>query len=395
MDRGVVAAPDLFGVEQLLLCRDDELGLRAVIAIDDTTLGPGLGGVRFLAYANDTAGVVECQRLAGAMTLKNAVAELPYGGGKSVILNRGPVRDRAGLMRRFGEFVARTGGAYLPGVDMGTTVDDLAHIGEAGAEVSCAREDPSPWTALGVAAAVRAAVEHVDGRSGIDGVRVLIQGTGHVGGVLARDLAADGARVILADIDGERATALAQELGGTTVPAGAVPQTPCDVFAPCAVARVAAPGTVDRLACRIIAGAANDTLSDRSMAGRLQARGIVYVPDFVANAGGVIHIHARRSGWAEARLDAAVAAIGDRVRDLLARADASGPAPMHGGRSPHEYLHRPPHPSARLLPGGEPASGRHPRRPLRRRIRADPAVRHPGAGARHARPAPPRRAPRA
>jgi leucine dehydrogenase len=328
MDRGEADDPDLFGTEQLVLCRDDELGLRAVIAIADTTLGPGLGGIRFRAYASDAAGVVECQRLAATMTLKNAVAELPYGGAKSVILNHAAIRDRTALMRRFGEFVARTGGAYLPGVDMGTTVDDLAHIAEAGADVSCCEEDPSPWTALGVAAAVRAAVEHVDGRSSIDGVRVLIQGAGHVGGMLARELAADGARIILADIDGERATALAQELGGTTVPADAVLQTPCDVFAPCAVARVAASETINRLACRIIAGAANDTLSDRSIAGLLQARGIVYVPDFVANAGGVIRIHAQRSDWEEGRLQSAVAEIGDRVRELLARADAFGLTPL-------------------------------------------------------------------
>jgi leucine dehydrogenase len=328
MDAGEGAVPELFATEQLVLCRDDALGLRAVIAIDDTTLGPGLGGVRFRAYAGEAAGVVECQRLAAAMTLKNAVAELPYGGAKSVILNRGPVRDRAALMRRFGEFVARTAGAYLPGVDMGTSCSDLALMAEGGADVSCSEEDPSPWTALGVAAAIRAAVEHVDGRSGIDGVRVLIQGAGHVGGTLARDLAGDGARIILADVDRERAEALAAELGGTTVAPDAVLSTPCDVFAPCAVARVAAPDTVGRLACRIIAGAANDTLSQRGVADSLQARGIVYVPDFVANAGGVIHIHALRAGWDEARLGAAVEAIGGRVAELLQTAGATGEMPL-------------------------------------------------------------------
>jgi leucine dehydrogenase len=328
MDQAEDAAVELFGSEQLVLCRDDAVGLRAVIAVDDTTLGPGLGGVRFRVYASEAAGVIECQRLAAAMTLKNAVAELPYGGAKSVILKRGAIEDRAALMRRFGEFLARTGGAYLPGVDMGTTCEDLAHIGEAGAEVSCAEEDPSPVTALGVAAAIRAAVEHVDGRTGIDGIRVLIQGAGHVGGTLARDLAAGGAQIILADIDGQRAAVLAQEVDGTTVPADAVLETPCDVFAPCAVARVASPETIDRLACRIIAGAANDTLSHRSVAAQLQARGIVYVPDFVANAGGVIDIQALRSGWDASRLRRAVDAIGDRVSDLLSEADASGQTPL-------------------------------------------------------------------
>jgi leucine dehydrogenase len=328
MDQGDVDVPELFGSEQLVLCRDDALGLRAVIAIDDTTLGPGLGGVRLRAYPSEAAAVVECRRLAAAMTLKNAVAELPYGGGKSVILNRGPIRDRAALMRRFGEFVLRTGGAYFPGVDMGTSCSDLAHMAEAGADVSCSKEDPSPWTALGVAAAIRAAVEHVDGRRGIDGIRVLIQGAGHVGGTLARDLATDGAQIILADVDGERAAAVAEEVGGTTVAADAVLFTPCDVFAPCAVARVASPDTVGMFACRIIAGAANATLSHDSVAGDLQGRGIVYVPDFVANAGGVIHIHAVRRGWGEPQLRAAIAAIGDRVTDVLATAGATGETPL-------------------------------------------------------------------
>ncbi len=328
MDRGEGDVPPLFDAEQLVLCRDDALGLRAVIAIDDTTLGPGLGGVRFRAYPSEAAAVTECRRLAAAMTLKNAVAELPYGGAKSVILQRGPVRDRTALMHRFGEFVARTGGAYLPGVDMGTSCADLAHMGEAGADVSCSEEDPSPWTAAGVAAAIRAAVEHVDGRRGIDGVRVLIQGAGHVGGTLARELAGDGAHIILADVDGERAAAVAAEVDGTTVAADTVLGTPCDVFAPCAVARVAAPETVGRLACRVIAGAANDTLSHRAVADSLQARGIVYVPDFVANAGGVIHIHALRAGWDEKRLRAAVTAIGGRVTDLLERAAATGEMPL-------------------------------------------------------------------
>jgi leucine dehydrogenase len=321
-------APELFGSEQLVLCRDDELGLRAVIAVDDTTLGPGLGGVRCRPYAGEAAAVRECQRLGATMTRKNAIAGLPFGGAKSVIIEQEPVVDRDALMRRFGEFVARTGGAYLPGVDMGTTTHDLAVIGEGGADVSCNEEDPSPWTAFGVAAAIRAALEHVDGRSSMDGVRVLIQGVGHVGAALARDLADDGAQVILADADGERAAALARELNGQTIATNAVLDTPCDVFAPCAVAGVATPQTIDRLACRIIAGAANDTLSHPSVAEALQARGIVYVPDFVANGGGVIHIHALRSGWGQRQLQDAVAAIGDRVTDILKGAEASRGTPL-------------------------------------------------------------------
>jgi leucine dehydrogenase len=314
--------------EQLVLCHDDALGLRAVIAINDTTLGPGLGGVRYVRYPSDAAAITEAQRLAAAMTLKNAFAGLPFGGAKSVILAPDAQVNRRALMQRFGEFVIRTGGAYLPGVDMGTNVEDLQAMADIGADVSCNDEDPSPWTALGVAAAVRAAIEHVDQREGIKGARVLIQGAGHVGASLARELAADGAEIVLADIDAARATALAAELGATTVPAKAVIHTPCDVLAPCSVAKVITPETVARLQCRMIAGAANDTLSDDSCADTLAERKITYVPDFVSNAGGVIHIHSLRVHHSEARLRKDVMQIGPRTREVLESASGTGQTPL-------------------------------------------------------------------
>jgi leucine dehydrogenase len=297
-----------------------------VIVIDDTTLGPGLGGVRFKPYADMAHAVTECRRLAAAMTLKNVVAELPFGGAKSVIMADRRVRDRAALMRRFGEFVAAAGGDYLPGVDMGTSVTDLALMAESGATVSCATEDPSRWTATGVAAAIRAAVTH----RGLDlaTTRVLIQGAGHVGEVLARILAADGATVLIADVDGDRALALAHELDGEVVDPRAVIGTRCDVFAPCAVARVIDPATVGGLNCSIIAGAANDTLSNRSDAERLAARDITYVPDFVANAGGVVDIHGLRMGWDEHRMRREVLKIGDRTAHILATAQQRGQTPL-------------------------------------------------------------------
>lgn len=318
-----------WGSEQLVLCRDDRAGLRAVIAIDDTTLGPGLGGVRCVTYPSDRAAIAEAQRLAAAMTLKNASAGLPYGGAKSVILAPDPGVDRAAMMRRFGDFIVRTGDSYLPGVDMGTTIDDLAIIGESGAEVSCSHEDPSPWTALGVAAAVRAAVAHVDQREDLDGIRVLIQGAGHVGASLARDLANDGAQILVADVNASRAASVAREVDGTIVFPEEVIGTACDVFAPCAVARVVSSATVPRLRCRIIVGAANDTLSDDRDAIRLAARGITYVPDFIANAGGVIHIHSLRAGHDARRLRSDIGLIRGRVTDLLEKADASASTPLH------------------------------------------------------------------
>ena len=297
----------------VLRCHDPSSGLRGVIVVDDTTLGPALGGVRWKAYASDADAEIECRRLAAGMTLKNAAAELPYGGGKSVIIDDGPPVDRTAVLRAFGACVAGLDGAYIPGVDMGTTIADLAEIGTVAPDVACSTEDPSPWTALGTWAAIRSAVRHVDGAATLSGVTVAVQGAGHVGASLARLLADDGAHVIVADVDAGRARRVAAEVGGRAVDADAVLTVPCDVLAPCAIARVISPQAVDALGCRIVAGAANDLLADAGCAALLVERGVLYVPDFIANAGGVVHIHALRAGWDEAQLREAVLRIGDRV----------------------------------------------------------------------------------
>jgi leucine dehydrogenase len=314
--------------EQLVVCADTRTGLHAIIAIDDTTLGPGLGGVRLRAYPSFAAGLRECRRLAAAMTRKNALAELPFGGAKSVIFHPGRISDRPALMHAFGGFVARTGGAYLPGVDMGTSVADLAEMARAGAVVSCADADPSLATAAGVHQAIRAAVIHLDGAPELAGKAVLVQGAGHVGAGLARLLAADGARVLIADVDLGRARSLAADIGATVVDPDAALTTPCDVLAPCAIARVMTPESIDALDARIVCGAANDTLADPGCAELLAEHGVRYVPDFVANAGGVIDIHARRSGWSDDQLAAALHRIGRRVGEILDEAEVHGRTPL-------------------------------------------------------------------
>jgi leucine dehydrogenase len=179
-----------------------------------------------------------------------------------------------------------------------------------------------------VASAIRAAVASVDDRCDLEGARILIQGVGHVGAALAHDLASDGAAVIVTDIDGARAAELADEVGGTTVPAERALETPCDVFAPCAVARVISQTTVGRLSCGIIVGAANDILADRSLAASLASRGVTYVPDFVSNAGGVVHIHAVANSWDSVTLTAALNRIGDRVTEILEEAELVGGTPL-------------------------------------------------------------------
>ncbi|MGH3516617.1 MAG: Leu/Phe/Val dehydrogenase [Haloechinothrix sp.] len=310
---------EMFDAEQLVFCSDRHTGLRAVIAIDDTRLGPAMGGVRLRPYPSDLDAAGEAIRLAAGMTLKNAAAGLPFGGGKSVIIadRSWDGANRAEMMRAFGRFVARLGGAYIPGVDMGTSVSDLATVATVAPRVACHDSDPSPWTALGVHAGLLAAVRHLDGTGRMRGQRVAIQGAGHVGAELARLLAADGAHVIIGDIDPARARTVAALVGGHAVAAEDILTTPCDVLAPCAVAKIVDSATVPLLRCRILAGAANDQLAERDAAGALAQAGILYVPDFVINAGGVIQIHAAAEQWDDHRLRAEVLAIGDRVAGVL------------------------------------------------------------------------------
>lgn len=329
--------PDLFEGEQVITCRDDRTGLRAVIAIDDTTLGPGFGGVRWRHYPSTAAAVAEAQRLARAMTLKHALAELPYGGAKSVVIASGPLPpdgspERLELMTRYGEFIARTAGTYIPGVDMGTTLSDMQAIRGAGARAFCADVDPGPYTATGVYAAMRAGVRHALG-SGMEGVRVVVQGAGHVGANLARYAARDGAAVVVADVEEQRARAVAEEVGGTVTDPVTAPTEDCDVFAPCAVARVVTAEVVPAMRARVVAGAANDTLDTPEVAGLLQARGITLVPDFIANAGGVIQVHAGEVGWSAEELTGKLEEIGDRVTAVLTDAQEHGTTPVDAALS--------------------------------------------------------------
>ncbi len=313
--------------ERLAIAHDQATGMRAVIAIDDTTRGPGLGGVRWKPSTDLDAAVAEASRLARGMTLKNTLADLPYGGAKSVILSRDDGADRTAVLRAFGRMVADLHGVYIPGVDMGTSIDDLAVIGTVVPDVACSHADPSPWTALGVYAGIVATVRHLD-HTDLDGHRVVVQGVGHVGSSLALRLADAGADVLVTDIDPDRSERVAASVGGRSVEPEEALAIPCDVLAPCAQAQVITAADAPNLGARIVAGAANDMLSERSCTAELAAAGITYVPDFLLNAGGVIHIHAIRSGWDHQQLGEMVMEIGHRTAEVLERADACGRSPL-------------------------------------------------------------------
>lgn len=317
--------------EHVITCSDEAAGLRAVIAIDDTTLGPGFGGVRIGEYADAAAAIDQAQRLAAAMTRKHALADLPYGGAMAVLMVDGPApcgAPREKLFARFGEFVGRLAGLFIPGIDMGTTVADMATMRRAGAAVYCADRDPSPWGARGAHAALRAAARHALGTDDLRDVRIAIQGVGQVGAGLARLVAADGARVLVGDTDCDAAQRLADQIGGLAIDPRDAPYAACDIFAPCALPRAVREDSVSRLQCHVIAGVAADVIEDGATARALAAAGITHVPDYLVNAGGVIHEHARAMGWDEDRLADDVDRIGDRVGQLLAEATASGEPPM-------------------------------------------------------------------
>ncbi|WP_116952015.1 Glu/Leu/Phe/Val dehydrogenase dimerization domain-containing protein [Jiangella endophytica] len=319
--------PEELTAQRLVICSDPDTGLRAVIAIDDTTLGPGFGGVRMRHYPTVGRAIDEAQRLAAAMTVKNALAAIPYGGAKSVVLTGEGRPDRVRLMRRFGQFVAELSGAYLPGVDMGTTPADMRLMAEVGADTTCADEDPAPWTAAGVFHAISSAVRFELGADSLAGVRVLVQGVGQVGEALAHQLVAAGALVDVSDVDAARATRVAAAVGGAVVDVDRALTHRCDVLVPCAVARVLTRDTIPGLRCSIVAGAANDTLDDPGCADLLAAARVLFVPDFVANAGGVRFVHVRRGGGGEQEVEAAVAEIGGLVTDLLETASSTGLTP--------------------------------------------------------------------
>ncbi len=281
--------------EQVVVCHEPEAGLRAIIAVHDTTLGPALGGIRMWRYDSDEAALTDVLRLSRGMTYKNALAGLDLGGGKTVVLGDPRTQKTDLLFRALGRFVDSLGGRYLAAEDVGTSTADAelvaletTHITGLPVERG-GSGDPSPMTAWGVFCGIRAALAEAGLGEELAGVRVAVQGAGHVGAGLVRHLLDAGARVTVADLYPDRVEPLVA-LGAATCPADRVHLEECEVFAPCALGAVIRPETIDSLRCRVVAGAANNQLLDPAMGDALHARGIVYAPDFVINAGGVINI---------------------------------------------------------------------------------------------------------
>jgi len=326
-----------FGHEQVLFCHDPAAGYRSIIAIHSTALGPAMGGTRLWRYAADEDALADALRLSRAMSYKNALAGLPAGGGKAVILRGDGPLDRARLFQAHGRFIERLAGRYFTGEDVGTSTADMEIVRRETRHVGGLAHggggDPSPWTARGVFRAMQAAARRRWGKDDLAGRVVALQGCGHVGAALGRLLCEAGARLRVADIDPVRAAALAEATSAEVVAPEAIVSAEADILAPCALGGVLSDATLPELRAEIVVGAANNQLLEPRHGEAVEARGVLYVPDYVANAGGVLSGGVDLLGWSRAEVERRVDGIHDTVLAVLDAARAeSVPASVAADR---------------------------------------------------------------
>lgn len=319
--------------EELVRLDDPETGLRGLIVLHSTKLGPAAGGCRLWRYRSEAEASVDALRLAEGMSYKNALAGLPLGGGKAVILEPETGFDRAALFRAFGRAVASLRGRYVTAEDVGTSVEDMLrvadstdHVAGLPARQGAAGGDPSPWTALGVFGAMQVAVRrHLS--ADLSDVTVAVQGIGHVGFALCGLLHQAGARLVVAEPRRALADRAATLFGARVVSSSALIDAEADVFAPCALGAVLDKTTVNRLRAKVVCGAANNQLATARDGAELATRGILYAPDYLVNAGGIINVAAEYLQWDEAEARRRVEGIGARLAEVLDLAAESHMAP--------------------------------------------------------------------
>jgi leucine dehydrogenase len=279
--------------EQVVFCSDSESGLKAIIAIHSTALGPATGGCRMWEYNSDEGALIDALRLSRGMTYKNAMAGLNMGGGKSVIIGNPRTMKSEELFRAFGRFVDNLKGRYVTAEDVGITPDDMAIVNKEtnyvlGLEGKSG--DPSPVTAYGVYIGMKAAVKHRLGRDSLEGIRVAVQGLGHVGQYLCEHLAKEGAQLLVTDINKESIDKVVNSYGAIAVDKDEIYQQEVDVYAPCALGATINDVTIPKLKAKVVAGAANNQLAEDRHGEELKKRGILYAPDYIINAGGIINV---------------------------------------------------------------------------------------------------------
>ncbi len=305
-------------LEELHIKIDPKSGLQAIIAIHNTHLGAALGGCRFISYQNPDDGVIDAIKLSKAMTYKAALAGLKQGGGKSVILYPTSKFDRSILFAEFGRFINSLNGKYITAMDSGTFPEDMDSIAEHTSFVSSTTgHDPSPHTATGVFAGIRACIQHQLNHSDLNNCHIAIQGLGHVGYQLASLLFNAGAKLTVADVNSEKTNRCATKFNATITSTQNIHKVQCDVFAPCALGGIINQQTVNELNCSIIAGAANNQLSDESIAQALLEQNILYAPDFIINAGGLIYLALQREGLLAESIQQRILKISDTLANVF------------------------------------------------------------------------------
>jgi leucine dehydrogenase len=290
--------------EQVVFCQEPSCGYKGIIAIHNTVLGPALGGTRYWNYNNDQEAFIDALRLSRGMTYKASVAGLNLGGGKSVILGDPRSTNREEIFRAHGRFVETLKGRYITAEDVGTSVDDMEFVAMETEHVTGRAQtsgDPSPVTAYGVYRGIKAAAMAKYGSDSLSGKRVTVQGVGHVGYYLCQNLASEGARLVVTDIDQERVQRIVHEFGAEAVAPDAIYGVEADIYAPSALGATVNDDTIPLLKVSIVAGAANNVLGEARHGDDLHARGILYAPDYVINAGGLINVYGELNGWTAER----------------------------------------------------------------------------------------------
>ncbi|MDG1995338.1 MAG: Glu/Leu/Phe/Val dehydrogenase dimerization domain-containing protein [Emcibacteraceae bacterium] len=317
------------GHEQLAYFDDKETGLKAFIAVHDTTLGPGAGGCRMWPYENEMDALNDALRLSRGMSYKNAMAGLPLGGGKAVIIANSKTDKSETLFKAFGKCVEKMGGKYITAEDVGMTTEDMMIIASETGHIAGlptgdhASGDPSPFTARGVFNGIKAAVKYKLGKDNLEGLTVAVQGVGHVGLFLCEHLHNDGAMILVSDIVQEHLDEAVEKYGATIVAPDEILSVKCDVLSPCALGAVLNDDTIPNLKTTIVAGGSNNQLANDTHGVRLMDRGILYAPDYVINAGGIINVSGETSGNYDLNsINTKVDNIYDTLIHIFERSDA-------------------------------------------------------------------------
>ncbi|WP_133127469.1 Leu/Phe/Val dehydrogenase [Legionella nagasakiensis] len=301
---------------------DPETGMKAIIAIHSTKLGPALGGCRFIPYPDTTSALYDAMRLARGMSYKAALVNLPLGGGKAVIIQPPKTYDRRAYLTCFGQFINELGGRYITALDSGTELRDMDIIAEQTsyvASLSSHNGDPSPYTAKGILRGIQAAVLFKLGKENLNGLHIAIQGLGHVGYLLARHLHELGVQLTVADIDPKRVQQAVKEFGATATTTDNIHKVPCDVFSPCALGAIINDISINQLQTTIIAGAANNQLAHTYHGQKLHDRGILYATDYVINAGGLIFAASKYLHTHEELVNEQIDGIGTTLLQIFTR----------------------------------------------------------------------------